>query len=308
MWDKIKGGLYGLLIGDALGVPYEFRSVEQLPPLEQIEFTPPVGFQPTYRDVPAGTWSDDGAQALCLLESLIDKGTLELTDFADKLVDWYHEGRWAVAQQVFDVGIQTSRTLSTYYQGMSPYESGNTVPDGKGNGALMRVLPLALWHKGTDKQLVQDAHTQCLVTHAHICNQVCCAFYVLIARELLQEQDFNLCYRTALSKLRTIYQQMPEHERELEENIHPDKVFYGEGSGYVVDSLFSACMILQTCTSYEDAVKRAVALGNDTDTTACITGGLAGIRYGYEHIPQRWINQLRETDLVDQLLLRLQSA
>ncbi|MNP25890.1 ADP-ribosylglycohydrolase [compost metagenome] len=67
-------------------------------------------------------------------------------------------------------------------------------------------------------------------------------------------------------------------------------------------------MILQTCTSYEDAVKRAVALGNDTDTTACITGGLAGIRYGYEHIPQRWINQLRETDLVDQLLLRLQSA
>lgn len=49
MWDKIKGGLYGLLIGDALGVPYEFRSAEQLPPLEQIEFTPPVGFQPTYR-------------------------------------------------------------------------------------------------------------------------------------------------------------------------------------------------------------------------------------------------------------------
>lgn len=106
MWDKIKGGLYGLLIGDALGVPYEFRSAEQLPPLKHIEFTPPVGFQPTYRDVPAGTWSDDGAQALCLLESLIDKGTLELTDFADKLVDWYHEGRWAVAQQVLILGYK----------------------------------------------------------------------------------------------------------------------------------------------------------------------------------------------------------
>ena len=68
--DKIAGGLYGLLIGDALGVPYEFYKPEALPSYDQIEMTPPPGFRKTYPQVEAGTWSDDGAQALCLLDSL----------------------------------------------------------------------------------------------------------------------------------------------------------------------------------------------------------------------------------------------
>ena len=71
--DRIAGGFYGLLIGDALGVPYEFYEAEKLPPYEEIEMLPPAGFRKTYPKVDAGTWSDDGAQALCLLESLLNQ-------------------------------------------------------------------------------------------------------------------------------------------------------------------------------------------------------------------------------------------
>lgn len=85
----------------------------------------------------------------------------------------------------------------------------------------------------------------------------------------------------------------------LEEVVHPSEraelviVLDGrlepsKGSGYVVDSLWSAIRCVLSTSGYEDCVRNAVALGNDTDTTACIAGGLAGVLYGEQGIPDRW--------------------
>lgn len=177
--DKRKGGLYGLLIGDALGVPYEFHSAEQIPDYDNIEMKPPLGFRRAHAGVKPGTWSDDGAQALCLLDSLMTCGSFQLKDFSDRLLAWYQEGMWAVDGRVFDIGIQTGEALNAYRAGMAPERCGMLRSDGKGNGALMRVLPLVLWHTGTDRELVCDAHAQCMITHGNLCNQVCCALYCI---------------------------------------------------------------------------------------------------------------------------------
>ena len=185
--SRRTGGLYGLLIGDALGVPYEFHPPEAIPPYEQIEMVPPAGFRRAHPGVPAGTWSDDGAQALCLLESLAVCGRFELGDFSARLSAWYEEGLWAVDNEVFDVGVQTGEALRAYHAGLPPEECGLLRPNGKGNGALMRVLPLALWHQGSDRELVLDAHRQSLITHGSLCSQVCCALCCLTARELLKK-------------------------------------------------------------------------------------------------------------------------
>lgn len=211
---------------------------------------------------------------------------------------------------VFDVGIQTGEALNAFRSGMLPEACGMLRPDGKGNGALMRVLPLALWHKGTYQELVLDAHAQCLITHGNRCNQVCCALYCLVARALLDGLDRTTKFQLttvlnwAVRVLRMIYREMPEYEQELEWSIRPDEPWEGKGSGYVVDSLRSAFMIMCEAHSYEEAVKRAVLLGNDTDTTACITGGLAGICFGYSDIPERWRIALRGTEEVAQLWAR----
>lgn len=302
--DRILGGLWGLLIGDALGVPYEFNKPENLPKIEQIEFQPPSSFIRSHSGVLPGTWSDDGAQALCLLDSLISCGKMDLNDFASRLLKWYDSGLWAVDNKVFDVGIQTSRTLNAYSKGMSPYESGNIVPEGKGNGALMRVLPLALWHKGSDEELVNDAHIQSLVTHGHICNQVCCALYCLWARRLLEGNSINKAYDLAVSKLREIYRENLEFYNELEENVRPDDPPVGKGSGFVIDSLRSVRMVLAS-ENYEKVVKSAIALGDDTDTTAAIAGGLAGIYYGFDNIPERSYLGLRGKEMVYPLIKNL---
>lgn len=299
---RIRGGLYGMLAGDALGVPYEFHDANEIPPYNEIEMVPPSGFYRSHGKVMPGTWSDDGAQALCLLESLITCGGFNLQDFSDKLLAWYEDGKWAIDGIVFDVGIQTSEALIAYKSGLLPEKCGLVRPDGKGNGALMRVLPLALWHKGTDKELVQDAHRQCLVTHGHLCNQVCCALYCLTARFLLKGVCFKEALSNALAVLNNIYNNMPEYKQELEWSIRPGSVWEGSGGGYVVDCLKSAFMVMGRAASYEDAVKQAVMLGNDTDTTACVTGGLAGILYGFNGIPERWYNALRGKEDVEMLV------
>lgn len=301
MNEKIAGGLYGLLVGDALGVPYEFYSAWELPSYEEIEMVPPAGFEKAHMGVEAGTWSDDGAQALCLLDSLLACGEFKLQDFADRLSAWYEKGLWAIDGVVFDVGIQTGEALSAYQAGMSPEKCGLVRPEGKGNGALMRVLPLALWHKGTDKELVLDAHSQCLITHGHPCNQVCCGLYCLTARFLLKGLKFHPALKRAVKVLRDIYQEMPEYSQELEWSIRPGS-WEGKGSGYVVDCLRSAFMIMGDATSYEEAVKKAILLGDDTDTTACVTGGLAGILFGFQSIPKRWYTALKGKDKVEALL------
>ncbi len=301
--DKIEGGLYGLLVGDALGVPYEFHAAYELPPYEEIEMTPPSGFRRAHAQVEPGTWSDDGAQALCLFDSLLEEGGFSLKHFSDLLLGWYEDGVWAVGNKVFDVGIQTAGALCAYKNGMPAEACGMRYPEGKGNGALMRVLPLAFWH-GDREKLVLDAHRQCLITHGHPCNQVCCALYCLVARELLEGAGAQDAIKRGTAALREIYRKMPEYEQELEWSVRPGDAWEGTGTGYVVDCLRSAFMILEEASDYEEAVKSAVLLGHDTDTTACVTGGLAGILYGVEGIPERWLSMLRERERAAGLLER----
>lgn len=300
--DRIAGALVGLLVGDALGVPYEFNPPERIPPAEQLEYAPPPGFDRSHKGVPPGTWSDDGAQAMCLLASLLECGRLDLADLAWRLVRWYDEGYLAVDGHVFDIGITTAQAIRTVKGGEAPERAG---PDGvhsNGNGSLMRVLPLALWHRGDDAALVRDARAQSLVTHGHLRAQLCCALYCLWARRLLDDDDAP--WDDAVRTLRALIADEPAAVEELEASIRPDDPPLGEGSGYVVDSLHSARWAVEA-PDFESAVRRAIRLGRDTDTTACIAGGIAGLMHGVAGIPVRWREGLRGETLYRPLLAGL---
>lgn len=302
--NRIQGGIIGLLVGDALGVPYEFHSRESIPPFEEIEFQPPANFERAHVGVPSGTYSDDGAQALVLLASLLECGQFDADDFAKKIVAWYREDYMAV-DKVFDVGIQTSRAILNLRKGFPPLTAGPAEPQNNGNGSLMRVLPLALWHQGTDLELIADAFDQSAVTHGHIRSKLCCAIYCLWARQILQnvENPWDLA-------LQTFFEIFPEDtiERdEFETYIFPKGGVYDiKGGGYVVESL-RASIWLNEKNSFEDVVKSAVALGDDTDTTACIAGGIAGLRFGINGIPDRWRENLRGKNIYEPLLQTLLS-
>jgi ADP-ribosyl-[dinitrogen reductase] hydrolase len=298
--ERIEGGLLGLLLGDALGVPYEFHGPEQLPARELLELEPPPGFRRAHSGVAPGTWSDDGAQALCLLASLLDRDRLELGDFSDRLVRWLRDGYLAVDGHVFDVGIQTHAALTKLASGVEPERAGPSGERDNGNGALMRVLPLALWHRGSDEALIEDAMRSSLPTHGHLRSQLCCAVYCLWARRMLEGLELQPAWAAAVGMIEQVAVRDANGEDELlalDLRREPG----GQGSGYVVDCLHSARLALQE-DSFEGVVKAAVALGNDTDTTAAVAGGIAGIRFGTEGIPARWRSHLRGRELLDPLL------
>jgi len=298
--SRVEGGIYGLLIGDALGVPFEFKQPHEIPELSLIEMQPPRGYRRSHGLVPPGTYSDDGAQALCLLASLLHCGQLNLGDFADRLLRWFEHGYLAVDSKVFDVGMQTGRALRLIRGGMSPELAGGRDERSNGNGSLMRVLPLALWHQGTDLELVHDAHRSSLPTHGHPRSQACCALYCLWARAVLV--DAPRPYDAALEGLRAIYRATPAFQEQSHELLHHIlRAAPVTGSGYVVDALRSALSVSSAGT-YEEVVRRAIRLGNDTDTTAAIAGGIAGVRVGLGGIPERWRQQLRGDELVRPLV------
>jgi len=300
--DRIVGGLVGMLVGDALGVPYEFHSAESIPQRSQIEYDPPAGFGRTHKGVEPGTWSDDGAQALCLLASLLDRGRFDPDDLGERIVRWYAIGYMAVAGEVFDVGITTAAAIQEIRSGTKAIFAGPKDQYDNGNGSLMRVLPLVLWHHGSDASLVLEARAQSCVTHGHVRSQICCALYCLWARRVLDEHDDP--WNDATKTLRTLIAGDDAAIEELEFQIRPDVLEEGNGSGYVVDCLRSARWVLQEPT-FEDVVRSAIALGRDTDTTACVAGGIAGIRFGIGGIPERWVNALRGRELYEPLLDRL---
>jgi ADP-ribosylglycohydrolase len=300
--DRIAGGIWGLLIGDAVGVPYEFRPPSELPSEDQLDMVPPLGFAPARQQVPFGTWSDDGAQALCLLQSLLVCKRLSQQDLGMRMLLWLHRGALAVDGRAFDVGIQTRAALDRLNHGVPADEAGPSRERDNGNGSLMRVLPLALWHRGQDAELAVLAARQSRVTHGHVRSQVCCALYCLFARSTLEGAAPAEAWSDAVARMRAIAPSQPEWSRELEEHV----LTFAEpaGSGYVVDCLMSARASLSG-GDYAAVIRRAIAFGHDTDTTACVAGGIAGIMFGESGIPQAWRKALRAPELAAPLIEQL---
>ena len=297
------GGLIGLLVGDALGVPYEFHSPEKLPPPHLIEFAPPAGFQRSHPGVHPGTWSDDGAQALILLDSLLERDGLDLDHFTRGLCRWLTEGFYAVNRCVFDIGGQTNTALNRLRTGVPPEVSGPAEERHNGNGSLMRVLPLALWHKDDDRDLIMLAARQSLPTHGHPRSQIACAVYCLWARSILESAADPWDVAVARFLTNGGLDIFPSAEVALV--LDPSNADVARGTGYVVDTLWSAKASVEATPDYESCLRHAIAFGHDTDTTAAVAGGIAGLLYGSEGIPDRWKRALLGRELYEPLLDRL---
>lgn len=301
--DRVAGSLTGLLVGDALGVPYEFHSPSALPPAEQIEYTPPERFPRAHAGVAPGTWSDDGAQALVLLDSLLARDGLDIEHFARGLRRWAREGFCAVDGLVFDIGIQTGRALSLLDAGVAAGQAGPAGERDNGNGSLMRVLPVALWHQGSDEELAELAMRQSLPTHGHPRAQIACAMYCLWVRSAIA--GCADAWDVAAMRLEALAPALQLPSDEIALVLDPANSQRTGGSGYVVDTLWSARAAVAGTTSFDGCVRQAIQFGHDTDTTAAVAGGIAGAMYGLSGIPAWWSASLRGSDILEPLLQTL---
>jgi ADP-ribosyl-[dinitrogen reductase] hydrolase len=305
--SKILAGLMGVCVGDALGVPVEFTSRGER---MKNPVTGMIGYG-SYNQ-PPGTWSDDSSLTLCLADSLC--GGYDVNAIAQSFCRWYEEAFWTARGEVFDIGHTTGIAIWNLQQGVSPIEAGVKDERSNGNGSLMRILPLAYYHKTLDlDSLIQRVHEVSCITHAHVRSQIACGIYISIAVGLLEGLAPQSAYIQGLERVRQIYAE-PKYNPEAK---HFQTILSGEidtlpinaiqSSGYVIHTLEAALWCFLTSSSYADAVIKAVNLGEDTDTVAAVTGGLAGIYYGIENIPAEWIDLIaRKDDIVD-LATRLEA-
>lgn len=299
MLDTIKGSFYGALIGDALGVPYEFHNPDYLPFRHELEMEPPVGFNRAHQGTPVGMWSDDGALLLALTASLADNPSLDLKAFTNEMCKFWHRGAYAVDNRVFDIGFQTQQGLAEYEAGTSCYLSGGADERDNGNGSLMRVLPVAFL-VCKDEETIRIAMEQSLPTHRHIRSQLVCALYTLLVKRVAIGLPFDVALDTAIGVLEE-YALARYHDIQGELDL-----IFGfkqkAGKGYVLDTFWSAVECIEATDTFEDCIKAAVAFGYDTDTTACVAGGIAGAIYGYSGLPERWLNALRWKDYAENII------
>jgi len=278
----LAAGMFGLMAGDILGVPYQHTTSAQMPPRALIRPVAPHGFDVAHRGAPPGLWSDDTAHAFCLLQSLLAHDGLDLADLGRRLHAWLHRGLNAPRRMVTDVGSQTVTAINRLHMGWPAHLAGPREATHLGNGALMRVLPLALWHRGADDELAWLAARQSLVTHGHPLSQACCAMYCLWVRERIV-QPAGAWHRAA-ANLRSIARRpppagMPVEDgallpwRVIDQLIHPRNRRRLTSNGKVLETLWCARIAVETADSALGAARIAAAFGGDTDTAAAVATG-----------------------------------
>ncbi|MBR2971031.1 MAG: ADP-ribosylglycohydrolase family protein [Clostridia bacterium] len=301
--DKAKAVVVGHAVADALGVPAEFRTREQLrnDPIRDM-----VGYGT--HNVPLGSWSDDTSMTLCELDGIMGD-TISFDVIMDNFVAWLQRGEFTPTGKMFDVGFTCNCAVLNYLSGKPYYECGLSDERSNGNGSLMRIHPFALFvHRmdGSDAEKIAIIEEGSTLTHAHSRSKIGCGIYSFVLWELLfspTEQSI----RVGLNKARAFYDgeaELSHYARLFDDGFEHLPEAEIKSDGYVVSSLEAAIWCLINTASYKECVLRAVNLGEDTDTVAAIAGGLAGALYGYDEIPLAWRKKLLRLRLIEELCQR----
>ena len=227
------------------------------------------------------------------------------------------EGYWTPFNKTFDIGNTTYSAIMNLRNGISPHLAGMDRERDNGNGSLMRILPLVPY------TLKMEAETRFRIigevsslTHRHPRSILACISLCEFAIQYINLQSIEKAYQT----MQQTMLQLLKKEMFIEEDI-PFKRFVGlsyeefknielkdiHSTGYVIDTLEASLWCVFNTTNYKDATLKAVNLGHDTDTVGAITGGLAGIIYGYDTIPSEWIDILARKDDIIKLGEKLDS-
>lgn len=282
------------LLGDAFGVPHEFKEGYTLPYRDDLSMVMPASYRKTYPWVPYGTWSDDGSQLLALLDALLTcGGQYDGSTFGQNMLAWLHQARYQAGGSVFDCGMQTRKALELLAQGQR-YTSESARC---GNGSLMRVLPVAALPDTFGirrEEALRIAMTQSDLTHPQACARVCCALYVELAwLAKAGRKGLRALMPEAGDALRLTGLLTPDEDATLHDVLAFGATNMPTNAGYVVNSLWSALWAIDSSRSLSDTLRTVVSTGRDTDTVACIAGGLAAFVFGWDDTALEWRRQMQ---------------
>lgn len=287
--QRYRGALLGLAVGDALGVPAEFKPRGCFPKVTEIEGGGVFHLTP-------GEWTDDTTMALCMAQSLIEKDGFDPRDQMDKYWQWIEKGYMSSNGRMFDIGDTTSDSLCKYRKTGQPY-AGEDDPRKAGNGSLMRTVPIPLFfrkevdciHNTANASATTHGAKECIASCVYFTNLIRKALNGLTKEEILSSEDKDrwfskLAVQVHLNIAGGGYKSKPEN--------------LIKSTGYVIHTLEAALWCFYRSNSFEEGAIMAVNLGDDADTTGAVFGQIAGAFYGVDNIPKRWIDKTVKTDII----------
>jgi ADP-ribosylglycohydrolase len=293
--NKIKSSLYGFIIGDSLGVPYEFNTREKM---KRNPVTTMVGGG-TWSQ-PKGTFSDDSSMVLSTLDSL-SRG-YNLSDLGYNFDNWLYSNHFTPHNEVFDCGNQTRQSLSRIHSLINENKPITPLPPSydetkNGNGSLMRILPFGFYLQNYPIEerwkIINEVSS---LTHPHIRSIIGCFIYTELVMDLVNDMDKVNSYNKMKDRVSEFLKdkislnEMVIFNRILKSDIRILREDELQSTPYVVYTLESVLWCFLNRNNYKDSVLTGINLGGDTDTIGSLIGGLSGIIYN--DIPQEWKNSL----------------
>ena len=299
--SRFRGCLLGLAVGDALGMPVEGMRASAI--------RSRVGRIRDFRDAPwrmlhAGQWTDDTKMMLCHARSIARCGRFDPEDTAREFIAWFESNDWR------GIGGATYESIQRLAGGVSPLESGMKGEMAAGNGAAMRIAPIALLDGLDLKKLREDCRAAAVMTHDNpdaVAGAQAVAYAVArAARGDLASHDLIRDTAAFIGQC-AVTDRLYMASRFLDAGMDIEEALARLGtSGYVVETVASAFFsFLRTPGDFEETVSRAVGGGFDADTTGAVAGALSGAYNGLDAIPVRWRQGVEAGDEILDLAARI---
>jgi len=298
--DRAVGSLVGLAVGDAVGTTLEFQSPGTFDPLVDL-----VGGGPFH--LKAGEWTDDTSMALCLAESLVERGLFDPIDQLNRFVRWWKQGHLSVNGRCFDIGNQVTAALNDFLA-TAKSACGPVGAHNAGNGSLMRLCPVAIAYVRTPAPAIAYAARSSRTTHGNPECVDACRYFAGLLVGAMKGEDKQTLLSPRYTPLPGIWESEPLQPKVAAiadgsfKTRQPPSI---KGTGYVVDCLEAALWAFNATDSFEQAILQAANLGDDADTTAAVCGQLAGAFYGRSGIPATWLAKLAQRDMIEGLAASL---
>lgn len=285
--SRYRGCLLGLACGDAVGTTVEFCPRGSFDPITDMLGGGPFNLK-------TGQWTDDTAMAICLAQSFLHRDGFDATDQMNRYLNWWRWGYPSPTGECFDIGMTVQDALLRFTATGEPI-AGSTSPHTAGNGSLMRLAPVVLRYYPDLLDVLKYARLSSQTTHGAVEAVECCAVLAeIIVNALKGEASKSTVLRVTqegLTSSAVISIAKADYRDKPRDAI--------QGSGYCVASLEAALWCFTTTESFESAILAAANLGDDADTTAAITGQVAGAFYGVDDIPRHWCEQLYMSEDID---------
>ena len=305
-------GIMGVVIGDALGCPVQFESRKEV---ARHPVTDMRGYG-TF-NLPEGSWTDDSSLTIALLESIRRIGKIDLDDIMENFMKWLYNGDFTPYGQSYDIGRGTMQAIDRYSRNRNAKKCGGGEEWNNGNGSLMRILPACIYCNVmetsgiySDCDAIDVIHSVGGLTHAHIRSNIACGLYFFMVKQILiGEGPLQERMREGLTQGFAFYESRLADKENLHyydrlrdltafKSLPAEKI---KSTGYVVDALEAAVWSLITTDRFDQALLKAVNLGDDTDTVGAIAGGLAGLYYGYDTIPENWLSAIKRREWIEEM-------